>query len=972
MGNTLVNRDVTGGAVVQGEAGYLGPIGLLERDGELARIDGLLRAAREGAGGVLLVAGPAGIGKTVLLGTAGRRARRAGMMVLAARGGELEGGFSFGVARQLFEPLLATAGPAQRDSLLAGAAGRALIALDGEPDGTAAAAGDSPFAVLHGLYWLTVNASGSAPLLVAIDDLQWADAASAGFVLYLASRLQGLPVALLVSWRPGEGPGMAEHLARLEQIAAGDLLCPAPLSQAAAGDLLAGVFGQPADQQFAAACQAVTGGNPFLLRELAASLRADGVGPEAEAANRVAGLGPRPVAQAVTLRVARLGAAAGEVARATAILGDGTQLRHAAALAEVPLAGAAAAADGLAEIGVFEPGTPLRFVHPIVRTAVLDDIPEIERGLRHSDAARVLAAAGADLDEVCAHLLACQPAGSREVAAQLRAAARRALTRGAPDSAAAYLRRALAEIADVSERAALLHELAQAEALTRNPAAAQHLREALDLAIDPVRRATIAHDLADLLNMAGQWDAAAELARTAIAELAALDRRVLGRDSPTAVRLQTWWAGATAYDPRLVAEFDQCLDQLLALARGDETESRLLAAVLTGILANRSELGQARALLDHALDEGRLLIQVDSDALVVSQALFGMVWLGDHPRAEAIAVQLLALSRSRGSVVGLVIGACLRAAVRARRGDLLGAETDVRAVAEIAREHGIPFGILEALQFGAEAVIERPGLADVAGLGAAIELGPDIMRTAPGALLREVRGRLALAGGDFGTAQAELRGAGDIYQSLRMSNPCSVSWRLPLARAMAGADRPEALRLADSELGIARRLGFARPAGMALCTRGVLAGGEQGLSDLRAAVGVLADTDARLEHARALVELGGALRRANQRAAAREPLRNGLDLAFRCGATRLAQRASDELHAAGARPRRPVLTGLEALTTSERRVAELAADGMSNPEIAQALFVSLNTVEGHLRHTYQKLSINSRGQLPAALRAAAP
>jgi ATP/maltotriose-dependent transcriptional regulator MalT len=243
---------------------------------------------------------------------------------------------------------------------------------------------------------------------------------------------------------------------------------------------------------------------------------------------------------------------------------------------------------------------------------------------------------------------------------------------------------------------------------------------------------------------------------------------------------------------------------------------------------------------------------------------------------------------------------------------------------------------------------------------------------AAGANLAEVRGRLALAAGDFTAARAELRAAADIYRALHVVNPNVSCWRSALALAIAGEERAEALRLADAELADARRLGFARPAGIALRTRGMLASGERGLSDLREAAEVLAGCGARLEHARALVELGAALRRANQRAAAREPLRTGLDLAYRCGATRLAQRAREELQATGARPRRAVLTGLEALTASERRTAELAAAGMSNPEIAQALFVTLNTVEGHLRHAYQKLSISSRGQLPTALRSAAP
>ncbi|HEV2450552.1 MAG TPA: AAA family ATPase, partial [Streptosporangiaceae bacterium] len=351
--------------------------GLLERQGELARVDELIAALRAGRGGVLVITGPAGIGKTVLLTEAGARAGRAGMRVLAGRGGELEGGFSFGVARQLFEPLLAGATPAEREVLLAGAARRGLIALGDEAGATPPAAGDEQlFMTVHGLYWLVVNATGAGPVLVTVDDLHWADQASLRFLLYLADRLAGLPVALLLSWRAAETGAGADRLARLEQIAADSVASLAPLSRSAVRALLTEESGTAPAERFAAACHAVTGGNPFLLRELAASLRADGIGPGEEAADEVAGLGPRSVARSVALRVARLGPAAGELARAAAILGDGAQLRHAATLAGVALPDAAAAADELAGIGVFELGTPLRFVHPIVRTAVHDDIPQ--------------------------------------------------------------------------------------------------------------------------------------------------------------------------------------------------------------------------------------------------------------------------------------------------------------------------------------------------------------------------------------------------------------------------------------------------------------------------------------------------------------------------------------------------------------------------------------------------------------------
>src|SRR5215467_6245829 len=388
------------------------PGGLYERKGELARVDALLAAARAGRGGVLLLTGPAGIGKTVLLGAARERASQAGMRVLAGRGGELESGFSFGVARQLFEPLLAGAGTAERKALLAGAARLALIALEGQADTAQLAGSEPPFGVVHGLYWLAVNASGTGPVLIAVDDLHWADQASLRFLLYLADRLSGLPVALVLSWRTADVGDGADRLARLEQIAASNIASLAPLSHRGVRELLAQEFGTAPPEQFAEACHAVTGGNAFLLRELIQQLRADGIDPGEEAAALVGVLGPRSVARAVALRVARLGPAAGELARAAAVFGDGAELRHAAALAEVRLSDAAAAADGLAGIGVFEPGTPLRFVHPIVRTAVYEDIPQASRGLRHAEAARLLAAEGADLDEVCAHLLLCEPAGS--------------------------------------------------------------------------------------------------------------------------------------------------------------------------------------------------------------------------------------------------------------------------------------------------------------------------------------------------------------------------------------------------------------------------------------------------------------------------------------------------------------------------------------------------------------------------------
>jgi DNA-binding CsgD family transcriptional regulator len=179
--------------------------------------------------------------------------------------------------------------------------------------------------------------------------------------------------------------------------------------------------------------------------------------------------------------------------------------------------------------------------------------------------------------------------------------------------------------------------------------------------------------------------------------------------------------------------------------------------------------------------------------------------------------------------------------------------------------------------------------------------------------------------------------------------------------------RDEALRLAREELEFSRRWGLARTIGVSLRALGLVEGGRSGELLLAEAVELLADSPARLEHARAVVDFGAALRRTNRRSEARGLLREGIELAHRCGAKTLVGRANDELAATGAHRRTMLLRGVDELTASERRVAQMAADDLSNKEIAQALFVTVKTVEQHLGRVYRKLEIKSRKQLPGAL-----
>ena len=326
-------------------ARHAGLVGSLrEREHEVAAVEELL----ERRGRMLLLEGRAGIGKTSLVEVACSRAAELGHEVLRARGSELQSGFAFGVVRQLFERRLAGADPGEREALLAGPAAAARPLLAGEIAAPRAAplADDSSFAVLHGLYWLVVNLAARGPLLIAVDDAHWADEPSLRWLAYLARRLDGLAAGMLVALRPGD-PAVqgAPLLAVCAEATA--VLRPALLSEQAVGAVVRAAGGGEAAGELCAAVYAACGGNPLYLTELLRAANRSGRPLAAlEPAELLAG-GLDEIARQVITRVRGLGPDALRLAQALAVLGDGGELRHAAAIAEVTLAAAARLAGGL-------------------------------------------------------------------------------------------------------------------------------------------------------------------------------------------------------------------------------------------------------------------------------------------------------------------------------------------------------------------------------------------------------------------------------------------------------------------------------------------------------------------------------------------------------------------------------------------------------------------------------------------------
>jgi DNA-binding CsgD family transcriptional regulator len=925
---------------------------LLERDAELDVIRAAAGAVAAGRGRAVVVEGPAGIGKTALVAAARAEAEGAGLTPLAARGTELERAFGYGVVRQLLEPAVHDgAGSAAFEGAARHAADLLDVPLDEPaplPPGP-----EGAFAVLQGLYRLTTGLAQARPLALLVDDAHWADGASLRFLAFMAGRLGHTPVMLVAAARPPGEPGGAAVAELLSEAGAPELLRPKALTGPASADLVrADVAG--AQASLCSACHAVTGGNPFFLRELAGALREGGPAR----ADDVLGVAPDGVVASLRARLARFPEPVRRLAGAAAVLGDGALVRHAAAIADLGDQEAAEAADALRAGRILTDGRPLRFVHPIVRTAVREQLTPAARSAGHARAARLLADEDAAPERVAAHLLASEPRGSDWACDRLRDAAREAVPRGAPDASVTYLRRALEEPPSPDRRPAVLLELGLAESLTLDvEPAIEHLRRGVETTGDTAARLFAARTLAAMVGMRSPPEAVAILDR-ALAASPDADPSLALHIEAHLVSIGRW--GLTSRR----ATYGRAVRLRERVEAGELGGPMELTVAATEVTMAGESAERASALAGRAIGS----LRADPILAVVVGFAVRCLTLADR-LDDAERILSATIEDARRQQANYRVGPLLtfRSDVRFRAGALRDAAADAEAALTVY-PHAGRLNVLASATALVQALAERGDLAAAEEALAAVEArgAPgDIGDAYTGTLLLNARARLRLAGGEPRAALADALEAGRRQETMHEPNPAAADWRSLAARAHAALGEREAARaLAREEIELARRFGAPRALGIALATLGVVA---DELGALEEAAHVLEASPARLEHARTLADLGVALRHRRRVVEAREPLRHALDLAIRCGAEPLAERARTELLIAGARPRRPRLTGVDALTANERRVAALAAAGRSNREIAQDLHVSRKTVEKHLTAAYRKLGVSARGQLPDAL-----
>ncbi|MEU7575440.1 BTAD domain-containing putative transcriptional regulator [Micromonospora sp. NPDC049240] len=908
---------------------------LVERAAEMSLLERALAEARAGTGSVVLFEGPAGIGKSALLGHARARARELGFNLAAAVGRQLETTYDWGCARQLFEGPLFGPLSFSAETPASDAHGELPTPPGRQPES------DLERSEIHALYRLMVKSCERGPLLVTLDDLQWCDLPSVRLMAYLAARACGLPMVLLGTSRPGaaEIDQALTGLARFTRVLA-------PLSVNGCAAVL-GHGGEELAQQ----CHELTGGSPLLVREFGRHL-GDERGVERGAASvrrlvqaQVRQLPPGAAGVAQALAVWR-GPAGAEAVAATARIDVAEAMHHLAALRANQLV---AASDG---------GRRFALARPLICEAVYEGVGSGVRAGLHVRAAGVALRVG-DVVGAGSQLLRVPAGWGGEVDAVgvLGEAARVCLVRGAVDSAVAFLRRLLEE--DLGEgRGGVLTRLGMAEFLVDTGAAVGHLAAGLALETDPETRARTALTLAAALHADGQPAEAMHVAQDALPHspdpLSSTHRALQAMIVDTAI--------AARHLPHIQPLVQEWRDRPPGSTAGDLMLQAALA-VHAALRNDRVSALRRASAVATAADLGRQPFAVHAAARA-----WQVLTTCDAPEALPAIDAFLTHVETIGSRWGQTLARCHRGAVLLAHGDVREAVDDLRLSWAQAVRHELRLGKILAGSHLMIALLRRGDVDAADTIRSQLEDGPALdvtngLRTYAEASLLLAQGRTTLALARAIALRDQCRVSG-------ITNAVDPDWRTLMIRCLTDLGRgDEALETAQEFIGSATTWGTARAIGRSLAAMADVEHARRRTELLHEAAKHFQAAEARWELAQSLHRLGESMRQTGSPMEAREHLRRAHEIAVACGAEALARDAAGSLRLLGTRVRTEQGGRSERLTPAERRVVELATAGHRNREIAHSLFIRLKTVETHLTSAYRKLGVSGRGQLAQVSRA---